>query len=148
MLVILKENVDNLGTIGDLIKVSDGYARNYLLPRNLVVVADEGKVNELEHHKRILEKKRAAFKKSVEDIAKNLSGFSCNIKRKVGKNGKLFGSVTTADIAEGLKAGGFDIAKTAIRIDQPIKELGAHTVEVKLHPEVTAPLKVYVVQEE
>src|SRR4051812_48132209 len=103
MLVILRENVSNLGRIGDLVKVSDGYARNFLLPRNLVVAADEGNVAAIEHHKRSLEKKRQAQKVEAEGVAKRLADTSCTIARKVGEQDKLYGSVTTGDIADALK---------------------------------------------
>src|ERR1700733_8178123 len=102
MLVILRENVENLGRIGDVVKVSDGYARNFLLPQNLVVAADEGNVAQIEHHKRSLEKRRLAEKSASEELAKKLGEFSCTITRKVGENDRLFGSVTVGDIADAL----------------------------------------------
>src|SRR4051794_11327394 len=98
MLVILRENVENLGGIGDVVKVSDGYARNYLLPRSLVVAADEGNMAAVEHHKRTLEKKRLAQRANSVELAKKLESVSCTIARKVGEHDKLFGSVTVADI--------------------------------------------------
>jgi large subunit ribosomal protein L9 len=148
MLVVLRENIENLGTIGDVVKVSDGYARNFLLPRKLVVAADEGNIAAIEHHKKSLEKKRLALTASAKEIAKKLADFSCNISRKVGENDKLFGSVSTGDIADALKAGGFAVDKRSIVIDSAIKSLGVHPVTVKLGPEVTATVKVWVVKEE
>jgi large subunit ribosomal protein L9 len=147
MLVVLKENVENLGRIGDVVKVSDGYARNFLIPGRKVVPANEDNLAAIEHQKKLLEKKRLAEKSSADDLAKKIAGFTCNISRKVGEKDKLFGSVTTGDIADALKAGGLDIEKRSIHLKDPIKALGVHTVEVKLLPEVTATLKVWVVKE-
>src|SRR5689334_5944412 len=100
MVVILRENVENLGRIGDVVKVTDGYARNFLLPRNLVVAADEKNLATIEHHKRMLEKKRAAQMATAKEAATKLEAYSCTISRKVGENDKLFGSVTSVDIAD------------------------------------------------
>ncbi|OFZ18772.1 MAG: 50S ribosomal protein L9 [Bdellovibrionales bacterium GWB1_55_8] len=148
MLVILRENVDNLGRIGDVVKVSDGYARNFLLPRNLVVTADEKNVAMIEHHKRSLEKKRLAQRGAAEELAKKLNDFSCTITRKAGEHDKLFGSVGSGDIADALKKAGYQIEKRVIHLEHAIKTLGVHPVTIKLEPEVTATLKVWVVKEE
>ena len=148
MLVILRENVENLGHIGDVVKVTDGYARNFLLPRNLVVAADENNMAIIEHHKKALDKKRTAQKSMAEEQAKKLAEISCTISRKVGENDKLFGSVSTADIADALKKAGFDVEKRSIHIETPIKSLGVHPVSVKLEQGVTATVKVWVVKEE
>lgn len=147
MLVILKENVENLGRIGDVVKVTDGYARNFLIPKKLVVPANENNIAAIEHQKKMLDKKRAAEKLSAEELAKKISGFTCNITRKVGEKDKLFGSVSTADIADALKAGGIEIEKRSIHLKEPIKSLGVHTAEVKLLPEVTTNLKIWVIKE-
>jgi large subunit ribosomal protein L9 len=148
MQVILRENVENLGRIGDIVKVSDGYARNYLLPRGLVTIADEKNKAAIEHHQRSLERKRLAQRASSEELAKKLADFSVTIARKVGENDKLFGSVSTSDIAEALKAGGYAVERRWIQIEHPIKALGVHPVTVKLDSEVTATVKVWVVKEE
>ncbi len=148
MLVILRENVENLGRIGDVVKVSDGYARNFLLPRSLVVAADEKNLAVIEHHKRMLEKKRVAQVATAKELATKLESFSCTIARKVGENDKLFGSVTPTDIADSLKKAGFKIDKRTITLDSPIKSLGVHPVTIKLEPEVSASVKVWVVKEE
>ncbi len=148
MLVILKENVENLGRIGDVVNVTDGYARNFLLPRSLVVAADEKNVAAIEHHKRSLEKKRMAAKASAQELAKKLADYSCTLSRKVGEGDKLFGSVSTADIADVLKKAGFPVERREIQLDQPIKTLGVHPVTVKLEAEVSTTLKVWVVKEE
>jgi len=147
MLVILKENVENLGRIGEVVKVTDGYARNFLIPKKLVVPANQNNMAAVEHQKKMLEKKRTAEKMSATELSKKIEGFTCNITRKVGEKDKLFGSVTTADIADALKAGGLNIEKRSIHMKDPIKALGVHTVEIKLLPEVTANLKVWVVKE-
>jgi large subunit ribosomal protein L9 len=148
MLVILRENVENLGRVGDVVNVSDGYVRNYLLPRKLVVAADEKNVAVIEHHKRLLAKKKEAQKKTADELAQKIADYSCTIKRKVGENDKIFGSVSATDISDALKAAGYDVEKRAIHIDTPIKSLGVHPVTVKLQPEVSTKLKVWVVKEE
>ena len=148
MLVILKENVENLGRIGDVVKGADGYARHFLIPNKKVVAASENNLSAIEHQKKMLEKKRAAEKLSAEELAKKISAFTCNISRKVGEKDKLFGSVTANDIADALQAGGITLEKRLIHIKDPIKALGVHTVEIKLLPEVVTNLKVWVVKEE
>jgi large subunit ribosomal protein L9 len=148
MLVVLRETVANLGRIGDVVNVTDGYARNYLLPRNLVVAADEKNVAAIEHHKKTLEKKRLAQRASSEELAKKLADYSCTIARKVGENDKLFGSVTAHDISEALKKAGYAVEKNDVRMEGPIKNLGVHPVEIHLDQDVTATVKVWVVKEE
>ncbi len=148
MQVILKENVENLGQTGDIVNVSAGYARNFLIPNGVVGIANKKNVAQVEHHKRTLQKKRAAEKMSSEELAKKLEEYSCTIHKRVGKNDKLFGSVTTADIAEDLQNAGFQIKKNAIQLKDPIKTLGVHTVTVRIQPEVTASLKIWVQKEE
>jgi large subunit ribosomal protein L9 len=147
MKVILKENVENLGRIGEVVRVSEGYARNFLLPRNLVIVANEHNVKEMEHHKRTMERKQKKAHKEAQELAAKIESFSCNISRKVGEQEKLFGSVTAVDIADVLKKEGISVDKRMIHIEEPIKQLGVYTIGVKLHPEVTAQLKVWVVAE-
>ena len=146
--MILKENVEHLGQIGDVVRVSNGYARNFLLPRNLVVVADQKNIAELEHHKRILGARRAKQKGAAEEVATKLADISCTITRKAGKNDKLFGSVTSADIAAELEKSGFEIKKSSIKLAEPIKELGVKEVEVRIQPDVIATVKVWVAKEE
>jgi large subunit ribosomal protein L9 len=148
MQVILLENVENLGRIGDLVSVTDGYARNFLLPRKLVAAADAANIASIEHHKRSLEKKRLASRGAAEELSKKLADFSCTISRKVGEGDKLFGSVTTSDIADGLKKAGFVVEKRMIQLEHPIKALGVHPITIRLEPEVTATMKVWVVKED
>lgn len=147
MLVVLRENVENLGRIGDVVKVTDGYARNFLLPRKLVVAAEESNLKAIEAAKKSLEKRRMAQKAGAEELAKKLAEFSCTIQRKTGEDDKLFGSVTQNDIAEALKGAGFSVERRMISLSHPIKTLGVHSVTVRLEPEVSATLKVWVVKE-
>ncbi|MCM2324164.1 MAG: 50S ribosomal protein L9 [Oligoflexia bacterium] len=147
MLVILRENVEHLGRIGDLVNVTDGYARNFLLPRKLVVAAKEGNVKMIENQKKALEKKRAAQRATSQELANKIGEFAPTISRKVGEHDKLFGSVSTADIAEFMQKAGFKVRKSMIHLEHAIKALGVHTVTVKLEPEIEATVKVTVVKE-
>lgn len=147
MLVILKENVDKLGRIGDVVKVANGYARNFLIPGKKGVPANENNIAAIEHQKKMLDKKRASEKVGAEELSKKIAAFTCNITRKTGEKDKLFGSVTAQDIVDALKAGGIEIEKRTIHMKDPIKALGVHTVEIKLLPEVTSTLKVWVIKE-
>ena len=148
MLVILRENVENLGHIGDVVKVSDGYARNFLLPRKLVMIAEAKNVEAIEHQKKLLEKKRLAQQAVAKEVAQKLEQVTCTIARKVGEHDKLFGSVSSTDIAAALKAAGYTVEKRAISLNAPIRALGLHSVTVKLDSEVTATVKVQVVKED
>jgi large subunit ribosomal protein L9 len=148
MLVILRENVENLGHIGDVVKVSDGYARNFLLPRKLVMIAEAKNVEAIEHQKKLLEKKRLAQQAVAREVAQKLEQVTCTIARKVGEHDKLFGSVSSTDIAAALKAAGYTVEKRAISLNAPIRALGLHSVTVKLDSEVTATVKVQVVKED
>ena len=148
MLVILRENVENLGRIGDLVNVSNGFARNYLIPRKLVMVADPANVKMIENQKKVLEKKRIAARAVSQELAKKISDQSVTISRKVGEADKLFGSVTQADIVDALKKTGMSVEKRMISLEHPIKALGVHTVTVKFDQDVTASVKVWVVKEE
>lgn len=148
MLVILRENVENLGRIGDLVNVSSGFARNYLLPQKLVMLADPANVKMIENQKKVLEKKRLAARAVSQELAKKISDQSVTISRKVGEHDKLFGSVTQADIVEALKKGGLDVEKRMIILEQPIKALGVHNVTIRFDQDVTAAVKVWVVKEE
>ncbi len=148
MLVILRENVENLGRIGDLVNVTNGFARNYLIPRKLVMVADPANVKMIENQKKVLEKKRLAARAVSQELAKKISDQSVTIARKVGENDKLFGSVTQSDIADALKKTGLSVEKRMITLDNPIKALGVHTVTVKFDQDVSSTVKVWVVKEE
>jgi large subunit ribosomal protein L9 len=148
MLVILKEDINHLGRIGDVVKVSAGYARNFLLPKKLVILAREGDVAQIEHHKKSLEKKRQEARSAAEALATKLGTFSCTFKRKAGKGDKMFGSVTTAEIAEELKKAGYELSRSAVQLKEAIKALGIHTVTVRVAPEVSATIRVIVAKDE
>jgi len=147
MEVILREHVDNLGKRGDLVKVADGYARNFLLPRKLALLATEGNKKVIEREKVKFDAKEAEEQGVAQAIADRLGSVEIDISRKVGETDALFGSVTNGDIAEALTAKGFDIDRRKIQLHEPIKKLGEFTVPVKLHREVVVQLKVKVVAE-
>jgi large subunit ribosomal protein L9 len=147
MEVILREHVDNLGRRGDLVKVADGYARNYLLPRKLALLATDGNKKVIEREKVKFDAKEAEEQKVAQAVADRLAAVEIEITRKVGETDALFGSVTNADVADALAAKGFDIDRRKIQLHEPIKKLGDYTVPVKLHRDVTVPLKVKVAAE-
>ncbi|MBI5411178.1 MAG: 50S ribosomal protein L9 [Nitrospirae bacterium] len=148
MKVILQENVDGVGHLGDLLDVSDGFARNYLLPRHKALEANPRNVKALEHTKRVMAEKVKKEKLEIEALAKKVSAVSLTIQAQVGKDDKLFGSVTVKDIAEALAEQGFTVDRRKIQLAQPIKELGTVTVSVKLHRDVTATVAVHVVKKQ
>lgn len=145
--VILRENIEALGKIGDIVRVSEGYARNFLLPRNLALIADDKNTAAVEHHKKEMERKRQKTAKEAEDLASKLRKVACTISRKVGDQEKLFGSVTASDVAQVLATQGYKIDRKQIHLADPIKAVGVFSVSVKLHPDVTANVKVSVVAE-
>ena len=147
MEVILREHIDNLGRRGDLVKVADGYARNYLLPRKLALLATERNKKVIEREKVKFDVKEAEQQKVAQALADRLASVEIEIARKVGETDALFGSVTNADIAEALAAKGFDIDRRTIALSEPIKKLSETTVPVKLHRDVVVQLKVKVVAE-
>lgn len=147
MKIILKDDVKNLGSMGQEIEVADGYGRNYLIPKGLAAIATNGNIKTIKNEISQREKKIANFKVEAGEIAKEIEGISCRLIKKVGENDRLFGSVTSQDIADQLKERGFVIDKKKIAIDTPIKNLGTYNISVKLHPDITANLKVEVVKE-
>ena len=147
MEVILREHVDNLGRRGELVKVADGYARNYLLPRKLALLATEGNKKVIEREKVKFDANEAEEQKLAQAIADRLANVEIEIARRVGETDALFGSVTNADIAEVLAAKGFELDRRKLQLHDPIKKLGEFTVPVKLHRDVTVGLKVRVVAE-
>ena len=147
MKVILREDVENLGKTGQIVNVADGYGRNYLLPRGVAVKASTRNVKMLAHQKRLIEVRQQVQKKEAEELAQRLETVSCTISRKTGEEEKLYGSVTTKDIAEALTAEGVTVDRKRIVLEEPIKKLGVFTVPIKLHPEVTGNIKVWVVEE-
>jgi len=147
MEVILREHVDNLGQRGEIVKVADGYARNYLLPRKLALLATEGNKKQIERERVKFEAKELEEKKVAEAVAARLSTVEVVIARKVGETDALYGSVTSADIAESLLAKGFEIERRKLVLADPLKKIGEVDVPIKLHREVTASVKVKVVAE-
>lgn len=148
MKVILREDVDKLGRMGDLVNVADGYARNFLLPRNRAALATTKNIKSLEHEKRVIADRIKKEKMAAEEEAKKISAVSVSIPVQVGEEGKLFGSVTSKDIADAIAAQGFEIDKRRIQLEKPIKEIGTFMVPVKVHHDVTAQVKVEVVKSE
>ncbi len=144
MKLILREDVDNLGKGGELVEVKPGYGRNYLLPRGLAVLANPKNVRELEHQKKIAEAKAAKLKASAEAVAKRLADTPVTLKRKVGEQDKLYGSVTALDIVEALGARGLQLDRRTLDLAEPIKTVGDFDVPVKLHAEVIGKVKVTV----
>jgi large subunit ribosomal protein L9 len=144
MEVILRDHVENLGRRGEIVKVADGYARNFLLPRNLALPATDGNRKRVERERKVLETRETEERQSAEAVASRLAALDLSIARKVGENDQLYGSVTNADIADLLKEKGFEIDRRKILLADPIKALGANTVPVKLHRDVTAQVRVTV----
>lgn len=144
MKVILLQQVDNLGDIGDIVEVANGYGRNYLVPRGLATAATAKNKRELEHQQRLQEHRIARARQDAQAFAGELQAISCRFTRKAGEEGKLFGSVTAMDIANGLKEAGFEIDRRRIQLEQPIRSLGEFAVPIRLRPEVTAELTVHV----
>ena len=147
MEVILREFVEKLGKRGEIVKVSNGYARNYLLPRKLALPVTEGNKKHVERERKIVETRESEEKSQAEAIAARLASIDITIARRVGDTEQLYGSVTAADITEFLKAKGFDVDRRKLILPEAIKAIGEHDVPLKLHREVTVPLKVKVVKE-
>jgi large subunit ribosomal protein L9 len=143
MKVILKENLENLGRIGDIVKVAPGYARNFLLPRGFALEATLKNAKSLEHAKRQMEYKKNQVLELAKGLAAKIEALTLTISHQAGEEGKLFGAVTTMELAEKLKEQGLEIDRKKIVAD-PIKHVGESTATIKIHPEVTATLKVIV----
>jgi large subunit ribosomal protein L9 len=144
MKVILKENVEHVGHIGDIVKVAPGYARNYLVPKGFAIEATEKNAKALEHAKRHLEYKKNRVLEAARLLAGKIEGLSLSIPHQAGADDRLFGAVTNMELAEQLKANGIEIDRKRIVLAEPIKQLGDFTATVKIHPEVSATLKVSV----
>lgn len=147
MQVILKENIENLGKVGDVVKVSDGYARNYLLPLKRVAIANSKNIAKIEHEKRLLEKKRQLVRQASAELLTKLEGVSVVIQKKTHDNNKLFGSVTVHEIAQALEAQGLKVFKSSIMVASPIRALGNFDVTVRLETDMEATITVQVVKE-
>jgi len=148
MEVLLKKEVKNLGKQGDIVKVKNGFGRNYLFPKGLAAPATAKNLKVLEQEKLTESKRLEKVKKSAEEVAERLKKISCTIVRHAGEEDKLFGSVTSMDIGDSLRNEGFEIDKKDVLLDEPIKKLGVYQIPVKVHPEITVEVKVWVVKDE
>ena len=148
MEVILREDIEKLGSRGEIVKVAPGFARNFLLPKRLAVAATEANKKIVEQERQAHLRKEAKVKGEAEDLSKLLTGVSVTIAQKAGEQDQLFGSVTAKDVAEALAAKNFTIDRRKIQLEEPIKQLGEFKVPVRLHKDVTAEVTVHVVKEE
>ena len=147
MEVILREDISNLGTRGQVVKVAPGYARNFLIPKKLAVTATESNKKIVEQERQAHLRKEAKEQGEAQDLAKLMTGVSVTITQKAGENDQLFGSVTSKDVADALAAKGFTIDRRKIQLDEPIKRLGEFKIPVKLHKDVTAEVTLVVAKE-
>lgn len=148
MEVVLRKDYQNLGKALDVITVKNGYARNFLIPQGIAIPATEGNRKEVAEAKRIAEKQEQKNLKEARRLAKKIEDVPCTLPVKVGEEDRIFGSVTAQEIAEFLKKEGFEVEKRMVELDEPIKQLGVYNVHIRLHKEVHAKLKVWVVKEE
>jgi large subunit ribosomal protein L9 len=148
MQLILTKDVDNLGKAGDLVSVKSGYGRNFLLPQGLAVTATSRNVRQIEHERRAIAAQVAKERGAAQDVANRLNGMTLQFERLVGDDDKLFGSVTSRDIADQLEKAGVTLDHRKIRLDEPIRALGKYEVEIKVHSDVSASLKFWVVGKE
>ncbi len=148
MKVILTENVDAVGQIGDLVNVAPGFARNFLFPKNLAMEATGKNIRELEHKKRLLAQKREKIRQEMLSLAERLNQVVIKMSRKVSEEDKLYGSVSATDIAKALEDRGFEIQRKAIIMEQPIKQLGEETVQIRVDAQITANIRVVIEKEE
>jgi len=147
MEVILKEDVSKLGSRGDVVKVAEGYGRNYLLPRKLAIEATSGNKSVIDQMKAASVRRSAKEKTQAEDLAKQFDGVSVSFQRRTGEHDQLFGSVTSSDIADALAKKGFDVDRRKIQLHEPLKTLGEFTLPLKLHKDVTTHFKVVIEKE-
>ena len=147
MKVILKEDIPNLGKAGQIVNVKDGYARNFLFPKGLALLADEKNMKLLEYQKKKIEEEAKKKRQDTQSIFERLSQVNLKISAKAGEDQKLFGSITSKDIANALEKEGFAIDKKQITVSEPIKRIGEYEVEVKLHENITAKVKVTIIPE-
>jgi large subunit ribosomal protein L9 len=148
MEVILREDIDKLGNRGEVVKVANGYARNFLIPKRLAVAATDSNKKIVEQERQAHLRKEAKQQGEAQDLAKLLNGVSVTIAQKAGENDQLFGSVTSKDVADALAAKNFTIDRRKIQLEEPIKQLGEYKIPVRLHKEVTAEITVVVAKEE
>jgi large subunit ribosomal protein L9 len=145
--VILREDVNNLGRRGDIVKVAEGYGRNFLLPRGKAVAVNVANKAMVEKEKKAAQARAAKEKGDAEDLAKRIAALRFVAPRKVGENEQLYGSVTSGDVADFLKAKGIELDKRKVQLEDAIKRLGDHEVKIRVHPDVVATLKVLVTKE-
>lgn len=148
MQVILTENITSLGQIGDVVNVAPGYARNYLFPQGLALVAVSKNVRELEHRKRMLAQKREKVRQEMMSLAEKINAVTITLKRKVSEDDKLYGSVSASDVFAVLEEQALPLSRRNVQLDQPIKTLGEFTVPVRLDAQISATIKVVVEREE
>jgi large subunit ribosomal protein L9 len=146
--LILRESVPSLGEAGELVTVKPGFARNFLLPQGKAILATESNVRELEHKQRVVAAQVAKERKEHEALRDRIQAVALTVRARAGEEGKLFGSVTSAQIAELLAAQGVEVDRRRIQLDEPIKELGEHSVEIRLQRDLVAKVKVVVAAEE
>ena len=144
MKVLLKQDVSKIGKKGELLEVKEGYARNFLIPNGLAVEATGGTLKQLDEEKKAMERRKAKEKEEAQALAARIKGTTVTLKHKAGEEGRLFGSITSAEVVEALKPKGLEIDKKQIVLDEPIRLVGKYDVKVKLHHEVTASLHVEV----
>ena len=147
MKVILREDIHRLGRSGEIVTVKDGFARNYLLPRKMAMLANEKNVKQVEHDRKVISSQQSKLRGSAQQEAAKLEALSVKIARKVGQQDKLYGSVTSLDIAEALAVQGHRVDRRLIHLPEPLKAIGSHQVELRLHREVSAKITVEVVPE-
>lgn len=144
MKVLLKQDVPKIGKKGELLDVKEGYARNFLIPNGLAVEASGGAVKQVEEEKKALDRRKAKEKEEAQELGKKIEAVPILLKHKAGEEGRLFGSITSSEVADALKQKGFDIEKKKIVLDEPIRLVGRHNAKIKLHPEVTVSIAVEV----
>ena len=147
MKIILREDVQHLGDVGEIVEVKPGYARNYLIPQGLAVQADVKNVRRIEHERRLINLQLAKLHGAASELGTQIQGMPVTISRKVGEQNKLFGSVSARDILEVMAGGGIKVQRRQIRLAEPIRDLGVYEVQVRLHPEVSPKIRVWVVAE-
>ena len=148
MRIILREDVENLGKAGEIVKVADGYGRNYLIPRKLALLANVRNMKALEHDRLVIETRAKKARKAAEDVAASISGISLSVSAKAGEEGKLFGAVTSRDIVEALEAKGIKVDRKAVQLEEPIKQVGDYKVKIRIAAEVVPEISVSVIAEE
>jgi large subunit ribosomal protein L9 len=148
MEVILKEDVANVGKIGEVVRVRDGYARNYLLPRGLVLLANKKNLKTFEHHKKVVADQKQKITREAQSVGQSINAVSLTIRMRVGEEGKLFGSVTNIQIEKALKAQGLIVDRRKIQLEEPIKVTGDYDVPIRMTADLTVPLKVSVIPED